>query len=55
VHITAAVCVFEEWNDHSGYIPLSNFPECDNKYRTPYKKDVFNKEFRDLRFSQRFI
>jgi hypothetical protein len=35
VHITAAVCIFEEWNDHSGYSPLPNFRESDGTYTTP--------------------
>jgi hypothetical protein len=35
VHITAVVCIFKEWNGHSGYIPLSNFRESDGTYTTP--------------------
>jgi len=41
VHITGAVCIFEELDDYSGFIPLSNFRECDGKYRTPQNKECF--------------
>jgi hypothetical protein len=44
VHITAAVCVSEERNDHSGYIPLCTFVNVMAHTRLHKRRNVFNKE-----------
>jgi hypothetical protein len=44
VCITAAVCIFEEWDDHSGYIPLCSCVNVVAHTRLHKRRIVLNKE-----------